>query len=441
MNGRRVAVACVIALSLASLPPAKAAVLGPAVVTFVDPTGQPVQLGTAAWTSGSAQAASRVTVTALGQVTFPYVPYGAGTVSIEGIPRPQGVYLSETWPVTFDGTPLTLTLRADPVPMEYNVLVTLPNGIPVPNAVVSIPNLMHYTDIGAVYTSDGGTFLLSPGRYIPVGLASGFAAGMNPWVNTAKTDTSGVAHLKGFRCWLDYPCHGTSLNATVTYNDGVILQTQSMTVGDANDVTVQLSYMPWLEVDSATYSASANSLVPINVSVAEPLAIPSAIRSAVSGVKVSVIPPKGAKQKCRNRVLSTTTGLAGTARLKVCATKSGSYSLVTSGAVSAGSVMLLVRKAAPMPPTSLGAVSLSSRTATIAWGRPTYAGGARIIKYTVVATSGRSRVTYVVRSKSQLSSRTITIRRLAANRVWRVSVTATTKYGTSDSATTSVIVQ
>lgn len=435
MNKKHTVLSLVFAVLVGWAPPSSAVSTGPLTLKFIDVNGQPIRAGFAFWAVGQTHASQGLPIASDGTITFPYAPYVAGKVGIfEGLTS-KGNHAYEKWDITFDSSVHELQLTSDPTPETRRVRVALPNGVGVPGAEVRMT--YHWADTvpQSGIHSDGELCPLPIGRsYTCVPDVTGVTRTKSvPFSNLAYSDNNGYATFRGFTY------DAASPEGRVWYDDGIMSQMLDFTGTSDDPQTIQLDYMPWIEVDSATYSARVNALVDINVTTHEPVASPA--RAALSGVRVSVVPPLGSKQRCRNRVLSTTTTTTGTARLRVCATKSGEYKLLTSGAVSVGSVMLRVRKAAPMAPASVGAVSLLTGRATVSWAPPPYAGGARVLRYVVVATSGRNRVTYVVRKRSQVSSRLVTLRGLASNRVWRISVTATTKYGTSDSAKTSVIVK
>ena len=134
------------------------------------------------------------------------------------------------------------------------------------------------------------------------------------------------------------------------------------------------------------------------------------------------------------KILKASLNNSGKATLKVCATKSGVYTIKGRGAAATSALTLKVKGAAPMSITSLSGISPAAATAKIAWNAPTYTGGAPVKNYTVTLVGGGKTFRKV------LTARTATFTGLERATVYTATVVATTKFGISDKVTTQVSV-
>jgi hypothetical protein len=215
------------------------------------------------------------------------------------------------------------------------------------------------------------------------------------------------------------------LTASVTYDDGVLVQNVRNVDVASGTTVVTLEEMPYLEVDAASFSADQNDAVAIPIEVA------GAARLAARGptgarAKVTIVPPKGASQKVCRAKLSGKTNRQGRLTLTVCASKSGLYEIRSSGAVTTSSVLLKVRQGAPMPVTSASAASPAPGKAKVAWNAPIYSGGVKVKEYVVTLRLGSKKITRTVKSRSAV------FKRLRNASTYSATIVAVTKFGKSD---------
>lgn len=342
--------------------------------SFLDSNSSALNGGEVSWElyDNSYYSAKSYGVALDGTLLFPRVAAGQGQIIAEGLVTEDGAKISGHWDVT-------LGLQIDPLtipPIASNSLwkirVLLPNGLPIANAVISISGLV------SSGTQDQINFKTS-------------------LITSGYTDEDGYFTGSGFA--------NSSPSASISYNDGVLVQNKSVGLS-ATYVEVQLDEMPWLEVVTESKTANIDSLVSVVVSSSDSVAL-SAIKRKVSaavglssaGVKVQIIPPKGATQKCKGKVLKATTNQSGFATLKICATKSGIFKIKSSGAASTGAFTLKVRGAAPLPVSNASAVSVNFGEAIVAWNSPIYTGGAKIKNYVVTLKGGGKTFTKTVTKK------------------------------------------
>jgi hypothetical protein len=154
--------------------------------------------------------------------------------------------------------------------------------------------------------------------------------------------------------------------------------------------------------------------------------------AGMGGVKIRITPPRGWTAKsCKNRsALNGSTNSAGKLKLQLCASRSGPYTVTSSGAVTTGPLMLRVHGAPPMVPMSLSGTSPRGGQARIAWAPPVYAGGATVTSYRLVASAaGQKARTIVFKVKpSSATHLRYTFTKLARYKVWTFSAAAVTKY-------------
>ncbi len=374
---------------------------------FEQESGGTVSGGSVQWRliDNSFVGAQPLGITSNGVLEFPRVAAGLGIITASNLVMGDGTLVSGSWVLKLGYATHTLRVPEAPSVAQRTVRVVLPNGLPVAGAMVSVA-------VNSITTSDAFTFRAS--------------APKEGGTTDAKGEFVAVGYSNG------------NPTATISYNDGVLIQNKTVTL--TSEITeVTLDEMPWLELASSSTTAVENALVPIAIKVGAvaPLAAYRALGMdpyAMSGISVSVVPPKGSVQKCAKKVLSAKTNVSGRATLKVCATKSGVYTIKGRGAAATGAFTLKVKGAAPMPVTSLSGITPAAATAKIAWNAPTYTGGAPVKNYTVTIVGGGKIFKKVV------TTRTVTFTGLKRATVYTATVVAMTKNGTSDKATTSVSV-
>jgi hypothetical protein len=332
----------------------------------------------------------------------------------------DGSTVSGTWSEILGYDSPVLTVPSNTALGSRTVHVQLPNGYPVANVKVTL------TGSGYSSTRQDGGFSFA----VPSSTLTGF------------TDTSGNFTVSGY--WSGNP------SANTLYDDGIITQQQDNALTSAV-TNVELDYMPWVSFDTTQVTGDSGAPQVVQVSAVEAGSsnllgrhYATSSKPVKAGVAVTIVPPKGVKAgKCANgkpQKLSGVTGANGKARLTICAYKSGIYTLKTAGAASVGSIRVLVKGAAPLAPTSVNAKSIAVGQLRATWNKPLFDGGSPITQYTVTATAkGKATVTKVIKAtvnkkgvvtKAPATMQVIT--GLSNATVYTVTVTSTTKNGTSD---------
>ena len=334
---------------------------------------------------------------------------------------PDGSLVSGTWNATlgFDKDVLKLPVVS---PGAHRVHVTIPGGLPVGNASVSVAGLSSSkTVVGFSFRS-------------PSGALSG------------TTDAAGLFTAYGYA--------NGAVTATVVYDDGVITQTPAPFDASAADSSLELEFSPFVQASVASSTTTAGASVPVVLSATAPtIPNPAALGfhalKGQPGVKVTLLLPAGAAKNvgtCK-AALSGYTNSTGKVTLKVCASKSGVFRVKSAGAVPVGAFTLLVKGNPSLSPSSLsaksktvGLISGQYGTASLSWAKPFFTGGATVTKYTVtLSRAGAATITKVVTVKTG-TKLALTVGGLTHAKTYTVKVTATTKYGTSDAAVTKVAV-
>ena len=374
-------------------------------------SGQPVSGGAITWEMVPRTVWSSIAygLTSDGVIDFPAAPAGTVKVTLTGGQMPDGTLVTGTWTsaLGFDSAVLRVPNIA---PGVHRVHVTLPGGLPVSNVRVSVPGLRDSR------TYQGFRFVT------PAGADTGF------------TDASGLFSATGFT--------SGSVDATVTYNDGVLGQEQVVDVS-SSDSYVELEYAPFVQADTSTGTAAAGSAVSVTLTAKAAgtgVLSMSGLRPLAGqpGVGVSLVLPAGAVKGTCGAKLSGTTNASGKVTLKVCATKSGLVRVRTTGAVPVGGFTILVKGRPSLPPRSLTALSKSAGSVSLSWAKPFFTGGATVTSYRAVfAATGKATVTrtLTVRTGTSLVMR---VAGLAHATKYTVKLSAITKYGVSDPTVTTV---
>lgn len=397
-------------------------------VTIKDSNGRPVTGGAVTWrmADNSAWSSKTYGLTADGIIDFPYAPAGLVNVTLTNGQLADGSTVSGTWSAILGYDSPVLTVPSNTALSSRTVHVQLPNGYPVANVKVTL------TGSGYASTRQNGGFSFM----VPSSTLTGF------------TDTSGNFTVSGF--WSGNP------SANTLYDDGIITQQQDNVLTSAV-TNVELDYMPWVTFDTTQVTGDSGTPQVVQVSAVEAGSsnllgrhYVTSSKPVKAGVAVTLVPPKGVKiTKCANgksQKLSGFTGANGKAKLTICAYESGVYTLKTSGAASVGSIRVLVKGAAPLAPTSVNVTSPVVGQLRASWNKPLYDGGSPITQYTVTAkAAGKPTVTKVIKAtvsktgavtKAPATLQVLT--GLSNATVYTVTVTATTKNGTSDAYTAKV---
>ncbi|NBQ96934.1 MAG: fibronectin type III domain-containing protein [Microbacteriaceae bacterium] len=424
----------------------------PVRVTVVDSKGKPVKGGKITWrmVDNSAWSSRTYGLTDDGVNDFPSAPAGQVDVTLKDAITADGALVSGSWRTTlgFDKTVLELP---ETEPSKHTVRVVLPNGLPVIGAEVSIPeptpiyggNICLETKtikvwINDSYIDDWGDYV-TDGHYEDQELCQkwgkevlGYEGGTNiesTQVVNGFTFVSNVGPYTG-KTDINSGFFSEDPEATVTYDDTIITQQQIVPITSVA-TRVELDYIPWVGVQSSAITANPNQLVPVEININEADIGSAAFRPAAvkPRVKVTLVAPKGAPVgKCK-QTLTGYTNSKGKLTLKVCATKSGIYTIKSAGAASVKTVRMQVKNSAPMPVTSVTGKSLSLGQAKLTWGVPLFDGKLPIKTYTITAkAAGKKTVTKTVKAVI----RNVTLSGLANATNYTISIIATNAKGSSD---------
>ncbi|MEY5017579.1 MAG: hypothetical protein RL431_628 [Actinomycetota bacterium] len=326
-------------------------------LTVTDGAGEPVIGGSLSWINSTRtiRSASPLGLTSAGLVSFPLIPAGPITFTLSGVTLPSGATATATITEVIGlETPTVVRIPAEPSEARHIITVQLPNGEPVVGAEVTVA--------GLVAESRNETALFTA----PTLPLSGF------------TDENGSFLSAGY-------IGADGATATIHYNDGVLEQTVTADV-DGYVTVVVLDEMPYVVVPEQPINATAGSLVSVTMTVRDTAALSPRAR-------VTVVPPAGAPQVCRGAKLSGTPDLRGNITVKLCATKSGKYSVRGTGIASTGSVMVSLKGSAASGVTQLKAQSPTAGTARVTWQAPALSGGLKVTEYIVLMQGAGSTVT------------------------------------------------
>ncbi|MEI8231552.1 MAG: fibronectin type III domain-containing protein, partial [Actinomycetes bacterium] len=429
----------------------------PVRVTVIDSKGKPVKGGKITWqmVDNSAWSSRTYGLTDDGVNDFPSAPAGQVDVTLKNAITADGATVSGSWRTTL-GFDKTLLQLPETEPSKHTIRVVLPNGLPVIGAQVSIPEPMPIygpticvsSHVIQLWMND--SYIDEWGDYITAGhfedkdvcdkwgkeilgyegganidstqVINGFTFVSNVGPYSGTTDVNGNFVVSGF--------FSEDPEATITYDDTIITQQQIVQVTTTN-TRVELDYIPWVSVQNSAITANPNQLVSVEININDAQVGPAFFRESIPKprVKVTLVPPRGApKGKCK-QTLSGYTNSKGKLTLKVCATKSGIYTIKSAGAASVKTVRMQVKNSAPMPVTSVTGKSLNLGQARLTWGVPLFDGKLPIKSYTVVAkASGKKTVTKTVKA----NTRKVTINGLANATNYTISIIANNAKGSSD---------
>lgn len=361
-----------------------------------DAFDQPVYGGQVTWRKrdGSFQSALDYGLTVDGLATFPYIPAGPVDVTLRDVQLLGGAIANyQATTVIGFANASTITLPAEPSESQHVVSVVLANGLPIVGAHVSVSNLVGSANVdGAVFTT-------------PTVVTEGV------------TNEYGEVYLSGYS--------SDDSIVSVEYADGILIQRTSGPLGDG-DAEFVLEEMPWIETPVVSVEPAAGSLVTLTLKAQGASSATNRSTRAAVGATVSISAPAGSNPKCKGSQMSSTVDANGTATLKVCASKSGRYVIRGKGVISTGAVALNVKGSAPLSVTNARAVSPSHGNVTVSWQAPRFNGGNPVSKYTVTLTKGKKKMTKVVTGTSAQFTK------LPGTTKWSVTVTATSKSGTSE---------
>jgi hypothetical protein len=384
------------------------------------PTGRPIVGGLVTWEATETKTKSPVAEATNdgGAISFPDVPPGAGTLSIKDGEMPNGTTVTGDWDITLGTSKQLLVVPSSPYVMTRTIDVALPDGVPIVGAVIDQTMLTT-----KVQTSTGFTY------QSPVDDTS------------AATDEEGRAVIRG------YPMSDDAmfqlLSPGVIEDPLVRVSYRNAEYDESKYVellrpraTVHLPDLQHVTSSVKVVHAELGASVPVNVRIADSQPTGTGrSRAAHAGVSVRLVPPAGARASaCTTHQRLHATAVAGhPVALRICASRSGVYTMTATGAAPAPGVDLFVRGAPPLAPTLADAESQQPGEAFAHWQVPTYSGGEPILRYRVVATSSGQRTRRLTTTSLGAS-----LRNLHRFVVWRIRIAALTRAGTGDWTSTAV---
>ncbi len=403
-----------------------------------DALGLPLMGGKISWISVDERfrSSNSVSATSLGRVTLKSVPTTPLRVRVDGALSKSGNWIYG-WFTLFPTTSLlVLNLPSEPERIEFSARVQLPTGDPVPGAKVRFGNI-----------SDVQSFSSSNFE----GEVS-FAKKFDGQVRfSASTDAEGIAIVRAWN-----PPNNSAVQASAEYDDGILVQQepdQLASIGTQHLFT--FDYLPLVTIESESVEAANNSILTIPVIVSDTAQNASVTRKffgprgflAAAAVResVSIVPPPNAPQsKCRKKTtLKSSLSVSGTAQLKICASGSGQYLIKSIGAISSGAVTVHVRNSPPMAPESVSTLyDRATRGLTVSWSAPEFDGANAVVKYTLqLSSSGKKTISKTVsRGSSEFENGSFVFPNFNSPASWKISVTASNKYGASPQASDSILV-
>jgi hypothetical protein len=325
--------------------------------------------------------------------------------------------------------------------------VNLPNGKPVPNAVVVIKfskfNGQEQVGIASQFARQellGPDFL---GTYTSICAVADDestecdgAKGGSTGEIRVRTNDQGISKFKGFDDSVNSPEVTANIYAYFQ-DDSTYQQTETQNFSFTDENIISLEYMPWFETVDKNLSGKFGDLVPVEVNLQENTS-QLLTNTDYSGYEVKVTPPVGAKNKsCTSKSkLRAKTNVSGIAKFKVCASKSGTYRISSPGVVSSSSIEMKVIGAPPARPSVKSYETPSKKTIELFVKAPEYTGGARITKYKLVVSGsekgGMKQFTKTFSFDYTKSSQKIRLTGINSYGTSSVKVYAVTKNGTGD---------
>ena len=231
----------------------------------------------------------------------------------------------------------------------------------------------------------------------------------------------------------------------ITYNDGTADRALPDFLRSVPGNRVELPTAPYVTVPAMKTVATPNAAGPVVVdawAASSSAGARTVAGSKQTGVQVTLLPPRGAATNVKGQctaVLTAVTNTSGKATLRVCATKSGTFQVRAKGAMTSGSLTLLVKGKPALPPRSARAKSVRPGAAVVSWVKPFYSGGTDVTGYRIVVSSpGKPTRVNFLKVFNPSTKLAVAFDGLAHAKMYTVQIVAITKYGSSDPATTTV---
>ena len=293
-----------------------------------------------------------------GSIHFPAAPAGHVVVTISDGVLPDGTLLSGKLRGVLGLGTLVLTPPDEPAVSASTIHVETPSRSPLSGATVTL------SGVSASKVSEGVTFT------VPAGSQAGV------------TDLNGDFHAYGFA--------SPGATATASFDDGVITQQKAAPL-TLPTTTITMPYNPEVQPTVTSAEVKAGEVVVETLRVSGPSNQRPALRGASSppraGIVVTANLPKGTPVGSCGAVLSAVTNAKGKAKLRICATATGTIRFSATGAYVVGALRLLVKGAAPTAVQGLHASTPSTGCLKIGWSAPEYTGGRPVTSYSLYLTA------------------------------------------------------
>jgi hypothetical protein len=391
--------------------------------------GTPLKDINVAWENwpGNARSAESVRTNSSGLASFSRVPSGPISLSIHS-DQTLPLIFAGTFEANATGSLIKVTVPDVPertsIPIKVQFLAEDGNVVVVPEATVRIDSGLDFTK---TVSNGRSTFTYFDGKYV----------GMD--VNLIS-DMNGVANLVGWK-----GVDPLTVAGEVTFSDGVMIQSQTFEASDPTSITVDMPFMPYIELTQQDVSTTYGSGINLYASVTgiEPDGSLIWIENAKTGRKLTNLSYSMSKSLTSKAALQASTnsctpkvesrlGINGSIALKMCALAPGYYRIDGPGIVGSKSFSVSFP---PVSPRSVENLKSSSTKKTIksTWSKPKLDGGSPISRYSVkIVGPGANKSIEVTSSAASFSG-------LKRKSVYKVTVVAISKAGLKSGAITSTV--
>jgi hypothetical protein len=290
-------------------------------------------------------------------------------------------------------------------PRKFRVRVSFADGVPIPNALVSVQASLAVTG-GAACVSNNGWYL---------------SAGCVPKVNT---DLDGMAVLV-------LPATRGNLTVFAQFTDGEIVQTSGMHPLQPDDTfsVIQLDAMPIVVIETPATLVNYGAAQTVTALAQDSAGFPVAGRSLTLSASTS-----GASASCSGRKTTATTNSSGRAVFKVCPVKTATWSVDGRSIVGSAGVRLTVQLTPTAPRTLIA--TPKARSVSIVWVAPVKTNAGAITDYLVqYRLQGAS--TWITFRDGTSTARKATVTGLTSGQIYEFRVAAKNKSGTGTWSDTS----
>jgi hypothetical protein len=400
-----VAVLSVVVVALTT-PPGQAAVTRQVTFVLVTSDGRPVVGSHVTWSAndGSASAGTKKQTDGAGRVTFLAVPLTPVSLQAQaaevGIPKSNEVvggqvngagtltdFLDTSVDIPASGD-VTVNVGDAPVALQQRVVVQMPDGTPVPGAVLQAVAVSNNSQESAPWlyrhvTGPGGdraTWAACP--YDPACFQLTWDTAAGAWQYKMTTGSDGAANLWRFDRSQAAP--DAKCPFVASFNDGELAQNAPFDCVSGGPITVELPYMPAVRVESVPAPVNAGMPAPVTVRAVDGTGAPIAgmpvdlkqLSGRTSSAKSSQCKPKP----------SGVTQADGRVALVLCPTSTGVWQADGPSLVPSRGIPISVR------PTSVSALEVvpGNNQVALSWKAPLDNTLGAVKQYTVKVAGGKT---------------------------------------------------